>query len=242
MRRRLPDGLRSAATAAFMALTAATAQAQTAGLTIYPVTIDLAPGQKAAALTIQNHTDTDTTFQIRAFSWVQANGSEQLLPTDTLMVSPPLGTIAAGTSQVVRLVLREPARDREATYRILFDEILAQPRPGTVNFALRLSIPVFALPPTRVSPHLQWSIEHSYLVAVNNGGSHETVRDISLSTPAGRMLQLERNASPYVLAGAIRRWQILTPNFSPGSATLRLKANADNGAINQPLILPNVQP
>lgn len=240
--RRLPS-LCMAVAAALTAFIAATAQAQTAGLTIYPVTIQLGPGERAAVLTIQNHNDTDTTFQIRAFSWSQQNGAEQLLPTDALVVSPPLGTVAAGKSQVVRLVLRQPAQQREATFRILFDQILAPPRPGSVNFALRLSIPVFAEPSTHVFPHLRWSVEQSYLVAVNDGGSHETVRGIAITAPNGRPLQVEQNVSPYVLPGATRRWQILTPNFSAsGSAPLRLKAEADTGAIDQPLLARNVQP
>jgi fimbrial chaperone protein len=241
---RWPPRLRySAALATFFVLTAATARAQTAGLTIYPVTIQLGPGDKAAILTIQNHTDTDTTFQVRAFSWAQQDGSEQLLPTDLLLASPPLGTIAAGKSQVVRLVLRQSAQTREATFRILFDQILAPPKAGTVNFALRLSIPVFAEPPTHVSPHLQWSVEHSTLVAVNDGGSHETVRDIAISAPGGRPLKIEENVSPYVLAGATRRWQILTPDFAPSSsAPLRLKAAADTGAIDQAVTVRNAPP
>jgi fimbrial chaperone protein len=234
--------MHSAAAAAFIAFTSATAHAQTAGLTIFPVTVELTAGQNAAVLTIQNHTDNDTAFQVRVFSWAQQNGSEQLLPTDSLLVSPPLGNIAAGGNQVVRLVLRRPAEEHEATFRILLDQILPPPKPGNVNFALRLSMPVFAEPPKRVSPHLQWRVEHATLVAVNEGGSHETVRHIAISTASGRPLKIEQNVSPYVLAGSTRRWRILTPNFSPGSAPLRLKADADTGPIDQPLILPNVQP
>jgi fimbrial chaperone protein len=229
----LPSVGRLGAAAAFIVLNIAAAHAQTAGLTIYPVTIQLASGEKAAVLTIENHTGNDTTFQIRAFSWTQ-QGSEQLLPTDALLVSPPLGTIAASKSQVVRLVLRRPAEGREASYRILFDQILAPPKPGSVNFALRLSIPVFAEPATHAFPHLQWSIEHSTLVAVNDGGSHEAVRDIAIAAPNGRPLKLEQNVSPYILAGATRRWHILTPDFAASSSVpLRLKADADTGAIDQ---------
>jgi fimbrial chaperone protein len=230
----LPGCARLAAAAALVILSGATAQAETSGLTIYPVTIQLAPGERAAVLTIENHTDTDTTFQIRAYSWSQPNGSDRLEPTDAVLVSPPLGTVAAGKSQVVRLVLRQPAQEREATYRVLFDQILGPPAPGSVNFALRLSIPVFAEPPTRVAPHVQWSVDHSSLVAVNDGGRHETFRDIAISTPDGRQLKLEQNVSPYVLAGSTHRWQILSAGFAAsGTTPLRLKGNADSGAVDQ---------
>jgi fimbrial chaperone protein len=240
--RPLPGGSRLAAAAALILFAVAPAQAQTAGLTIFPVTVEMPPGERAATLTIQNHSDTDTTFQIRAFSWAQQNGAEQLLPTDSLLVSPPLGTIAAGKDQVVRLVLRQPAQGREATFRILFDQILAPPKPGSVNFALRLSIPVFAEPPTHVAPHLAWSTDRSWLVAVNDGSAHETVRNIAIATSNRRMLKVEQNVSPYVLAGATRRWQILAPNFSAlTDAPLRLKAEADSGAIDQPLTAHDLQ-
>lgn len=239
----LPDGARLAAVAAFVALTGAAVRAEDTGLTIYPVTIQLSGGERAAVLTIQNHTDTDTTFQIRAFSWSQHNDQEQLVPTDAILVSPPLWTVAAGKEQVVRLVLRQPAQDREASFRILFDQILPPPKPGSVNFALRLSIPVFVEPTAQAPPHLVWSIERSYLVAVNEGGRRETVRDIAVSTPDGRALQIEKGESPYVLAGATRRWRIVTPNFSAsGSTALRLKADADTGAIDQSVTVRHTPP
>jgi fimbrial chaperone protein len=228
----------------FVALISAPARAQTGGLTIYPITLQLAPEQKAAVLTMQNHTDKETIFQLRAFSWSQQNGSEQLHPTDSVLVSPPFATVAAGKSQVARLVLRHAAQQRrEQTFRILLDQIVSPPAPGTVNFALRLSIPVFSEPPIRASPHLHWSVEHGYLIAVNDGSSHESVREIALSTAGGRELQVEQNVSPYVLAGATRRWQILTRDFALSTnVPLRLKVSADSRAIDQALTVRNVPP
>ena len=238
---RWPRSHPRAACVAVLALAGAGVQAQGDGLTIYPVNIELASGQRTAALTVQNHTDKDTAFQIRAFAWSQ-DDSERLVPTDALLVSPPLGTLAAGKSQVVRLVLRDPAQGREVAFRILFDQIQPPPAPGAVNFALRLSIPVFAEPPARVFPHIRWSVEGTSLVAVNDGGSHETVRNITIATPNGRVLRVEQNLSPYVLGGATRRWRILTPNNELSSTSLRLKAQADSGAIDQPLTVRNLPP
>lgn len=206
-------------------------------LTVLPVSIEMAPGQMAASLTVIDEGDKETSFQIRPFAWTQPGGTDQLSATEDLLVSPPLGTIAAGARQVVRLVLRRAPSAGEATYRILLDQIPPAAAPGTVRIALRLSIPVFAQPASRAAAQLQWRIETSggqaYLVAVNSGTRHETVRNIALRSAAGGALQIEANASPYVLAGATRRWRILTGR--PVGGVIRLTATGDSGAIDQPV-------
>ena len=207
------------------------------GLSVLPVTIQLAPGQSAAALTVANQTDGDTSFQVRAFAWHQQDGADQLSNTEDLLASPPLGTIPAGGTQVVRLVLRKPPQGREATYRILLDQIPPPAAPGTVRIALRLSIPIFAEPATRAVPHLQWRILNSdrqtYLEALNDGDRHETVRNILLAS-SGSTDKVEANVSPYVLAGSTRRWRIITSSrpLAPG-ATLRLTGQMDSGPLDQ---------
>jgi len=105
---------------------------------------------------------------------------------------------------------------------------------------MRLSIPIFAEPAAHTAPHVQWRIEsgggQSYLVAVNDGSRHQTIRDITLATADGGSLKIEANTSPYVLAGATRRWRIHMPNFRPmPGSSLRLTARADTGAIDQPV-------
>jgi fimbrial chaperone protein len=225
----------------------ASAQPVPAGLTIHPVSIQLVADATAAALTVHNHRDSDLRFQIRAFEWSQQQGSDQLTPSDALLVSPPLGVAKAGTDQTVRMLLRRPAQGKEATYRILFDEIPPPPRPGTIAIALRLSIPVFVEPPSQilVPPHLVWSVESdgrdTFLVAINDGGSHQTVRDITLASSGGQILRVE-NAGPYVLAGSTRRWRILVPRPLPSTGeTLHLTAHTDTGSVDQTVAVRNVR-
>jgi fimbrial chaperone protein len=208
------------------------------GLTVLPVTIQMAPGQMATNLTVRNEADAPTSLQVRAFAWSQSiQGEERLDPTTHLMASPPICTIAAGANQVVRLVLRQLPQGGEASYRILLDQIPPPAAPGTVRIALRLSIPIFAEPNVRAAPHLQWRIEtgggQAELVAANDGNRHEKILDISLLA-AGRSLSVEAGTSPYILPGAARRWRISrpTPALVPGSA-LRLTARADAGEIDQ---------
>ncbi|MCL4525891.1 MAG: fimbria/pilus periplasmic chaperone [Gammaproteobacteria bacterium] len=212
--------------------------ASAVSLTVLPVTIQMAPGQRTTALTVINHGHREIAFQVRAFAWTQLNGHNKLAPTAELLASPPLGTLAAGGRQIIRMELRRPPQGREASYRILLDEIPPPAVPGMVRIALRMSIPIFAEPQTRVAPHVLWKVDssdgQSFLVGVNEGTRHETLRDIKLQVPGGGTLKVESNINPYILAGATMRWHIVTPSppLAPG-AVLQLTASTNTGHIDQ---------
>ncbi len=213
---------------------AATAQA----LSVLPVNILFLPGQKASSLTVTNVGTSETAIQIRAYAWSQQDGDDQLTDSDAVVLSPPLATIPAGASQVVRLILRQPPQGREATYRILIDQIPPPAEPGVVHLVLRMSIPIFVQPPTRAVPHVQFHLEIDsgklVLVGINDGLSHEVVHDIVLSASDGRKLKEESGASPYILAGATRRWSIAAQGSLPlPGETLQLTAHTDAGVIQQ---------
>jgi len=214
--------------------------AEAQALSVLPVNIFLAPGQKAATLTVTNQGNSDTAIQIRGYAWSQKDGDDQLTASDALVVSPPLASIAPGATQVVRLILRLPplSGDREATYRILVDQIPPPAEPGIVHIVLRLSIPIFALSTTRAVSNVRYHIElnagQMYLMGNNDGLRHEAIRDIVLSTSDGRKMKTGPGASPYILSGATRRWLIAgqDPLPRPGE-TLRLTAHSDAGAIDE---------
>jgi len=207
-------------------------------LAVLPVNIDLTPGQRATTLTVTNQGNNETAVQIRAYAWNQPDGKDQLTTSDAVVVSPPLASIAPGSTQVVRLILRQLPQGREATYRILVDEIPPPAEPGIVHIVLRLSIPIFAEPVTHALPHVQFHVEldagQAYLVGINDGLRHEAIRNIELSTSDGQTLTPEAGTSPYILAGATRRWH-LAMQGSPllPSGTLRFTARADAGAVEQ---------
>lgn len=212
--------------------------ARAQSLMVLPVNIQMAPGQSTTTLTVVNEGNVETAIQIRAYAWNQPDGGDQLTASDGVMVSPPLATIAPGATQVVRLVLRKPPQGKEATYRIVLDQIPPPAVPGLVRVVLRISIPIFAQPATRTVPHVQFHIERDagqlFLVALNDGGHHEAVRDIVLSTCDGRKLKTGASTSPYILAGATRRWSIAPQDSLPiPNETLHLTAREDTGVIEQ---------
>jgi fimbrial chaperone protein len=224
------------AAVAFVFLTFLVAGAQS--LSGMPVTILLSPGQSATSLTVTNHGSSETAIQIRCYAWNQQDGDDQLTTSNAVVVSPPLVSIAPGATQVVRLILRQPPQGREATYRILLDQIPPPAQPGVVRIVFRLSIPIFAQPMTRAASHVKFHIELEggkvYLVGVNDGLRHEAIRDIVLSTSDQGKLKEDVGASPYILSGATRRWHFAMqdPLPLPGE-TFHLTAHEDSGAVDE---------
>jgi fimbrial chaperone protein len=236
--RRLMAAAQTLAAILIVLLTGWVARAQ--ALSVLPVNIFLQPGQRATTLTVTNQGNRETAIQIRAYGWNQPDGDDQLTTSDTVVVSPPLASIAPGASQVVRLILRLPplSGDREATYRILVDQIPPPAEPGIVHVVFRLSIPIFALPAMRAASIVRYHVElnagQMYLVGSNDGRRHESIRDILLSTSDGRKLKPGPGASPYILSGATRRWAISAQGPLPlPRETLRLTAHSDAGAIEE---------
>jgi fimbrial chaperone protein len=229
-------GLLPAGLCLLMASSGAIAQS----LSVMPVNIQMAPKQMATTLTVINQGPAETSVQIRAFSWKQVNGVEQLTQSEDVQVSPPIATIAPGATQIVRLVLRRAPQGSEATYRILLDQIPPAAESGTVRVALRLSIPVFALPNARTASLVKYRVENkdgvATLVATNGGTRHETLRNVTLSNSQGIDLKPAANASPYILAGATRSWPIPmgAGGVAPAAGSmLRLNGVGNAGPVNE---------
>jgi fimbrial chaperone protein len=229
---------RSAFCLAALAVLGTASAVQAQSLAVQPVVVQLAPGQMAETLTILNQSSDPSAFQVRAFTWETENGADKLTPTDKVAISPPLGTIAPNQRQLIRVVLRQPAQAREETYRIWIDQIPAASEPGSIRIALRLSIPIFSAPATRVAPDLQWRLTRApgglLLTATNTGTRHQAVRNIGLATPDGRALKPGGNTSPYVLAGGMRQWTFAAPEGAP--ASLRLTATTQDGPLDRSLV------
>ena len=224
----------SAVSAVALASLAGPAAAQS--LTVMPVVINMQPGQLAATISISGQGDSETSYQVRAFAWSEKGDAEQLDPTEDVLLSPPLGVIPANSTQVVRIVIRKPPKDHEAVYRILLDQIPPPSEPGTVRIALRLSLPIFVEPATRVAPHIDWHVDRDAsgisLVAVNNGTRHERIHDIALSAGT-TTFKPQGDSSPYLLAGATRRFRLTGDGALPAAgADLHLTAQSDGGKID----------
>jgi fimbrial chaperone protein len=229
---------RASALVAGIAILVAGAAAHAQSLTVLPVNIEMAPKQMSTTLTVINNGDAETSVQIRVLAWSQGNGQEELTASNDVMVSPPIATIAPGATQIVRLVLRKPPQGSEGTYRVLLDQIPPVAAPGTVRIALRLSIPIFAAPVARATAQVKFRVEdhagQPYLVAVNDGNRHDRIREIAVKTTGGASLETAANSSPYILAGATRRWPIGGAGGRPATGdTVHLTGITSAGPVDQ---------
>ena len=224
----------AAAVAIFLGVYSADAQS----LSVLPVNVFLSPGQKSATMSVTNSGDRPTSIQVRAYDWSQKDNEDQLSPSKVVAVSPPLVTIPPKGTQVVRLILRQPSTGSEATYRLIVDQIPGPHEPGVVQMVLRLSIPVFVAPEMKVTPKVQFHLERDgeklFLLGVNSGQSHDVYRDIALTANDGHKLSVKSTASPYLLAGATRRWELDGQGYTPKQTeSLKLTAHGINGDIDE---------
>jgi fimbrial chaperone protein len=125
----------------------------TAGnFSVSPVRIFMKPAERATAVTIVNHGDTDLVIDTELTSWKQnPDGSFNQQPTDDVIVAPPQMRLAPKARQVVRVArVVPPTPGEQMTYRLLVREVPAAgpAKPGyNVNLSLAFSLPIFITPP-----------------------------------------------------------------------------------------------
>ena len=98
---------------------------------VNPIRVDLAPQERSAALTVKNNGAESVVVQVSVLAWSQQDGRDVLSPTNEVLVSPPIATIAPDKEQIIRVGLRRaPDKERELSYRLFLQEVPAPPKPG----------------------------------------------------------------------------------------------------------------
>lgn len=206
-------------------------------LTVAPTRIDLQGERLAGAITLQNNASLPVTVQVQTFAWDDSPEMASLKPTRDLLAVPPVLEIPPGEKRPIRVALRErPAGTKEETYRLVVTEV-SRPLPGGgVQFALRLSLPVFATP-SGAQPRPSWALQKNgksaELHVVNEGTAHIQVTRIRLLDAEGKQLQ-EIGKPAYVLAGQQQSWPVDLPGKALGALT-SLAAETSAGEILAPL-------
>ncbi|NYT76013.1 molecular chaperone [Alcaligenaceae bacterium] len=197
-----------------------TVPASAVTLQISPVTVEMAQGQSGTIFTLSNPGQTPIHGQLRVFNWDQINGEDVLSPAEHIIVSPPMTQIAAGQSQLVRLVRTgQDNRHKEASYRVLIDEIIdlhTQP-PNGVMVRMRYSVPIFldnGLTPGDRS-NLHWALlcgpKHWQLRIENKGNRRARISNVALEDGKGRKYVIQKGLLGYALSGRYRTWDLDIP-------------------------------
>jgi fimbrial chaperone protein len=187
-------------------------------------------------------------MQLEVLNWSQEEGNDVFTPTRELIVNPPIFTIPAGGSQLIRVGLRRaPDAQRELTYRIFLQELPPPPNPdfnGT-KMLMRVSLPVFVLPKVAAKPVLRWHAVRTSdgalkISLTNSGNAHIQIANFSLSLPGSAQPWITQQTSDYVLIGKSLDW-ILPANadysIPKSGATIQLFAQTDAGDIEAEVLI-----
>lgn len=182
------------------------ASAATAGsFSVAPVRLDVKMPRRAVSLEVQNTGELPAQLQVERYRWVaDKGGDDQLEPTDDIVATPPILTLAPGQKQIIRVLVsgsQDPTR--EATYRVILQETaLNDPPPNAVRALLRISMPLF-ITPNGAKPNVVWSAERAddkwWLVMENTGNAHAQILAARVEGGA------EIKATGYLLPGETRR-------------------------------------
>jgi fimbrial chaperone protein len=182
-------------------------------LRIDPIKIELSQDHKIASLKVKNEDGAPVSVRAYVLAWSQVDGEDRYQETESLIVSPPVATIAPGATQVIRVGFRGSASAR-AAYRLIVEEVPQANRAGGIQVALRLSIPLYANVAQGVVSELRWKAYQLAngkwaLEAANPGDRYvrAEVADVAAATgirPAnvpGFAVVLPKSARRWVLPG-----------------------------------------
>lgn len=229
--------IRPAAFAAALCLASPAARAA-AHLEVSPVLLDVLAPSATGAVTLKNDDSRPTTLQVRLFKWRQSNGQESYEPTQDVVASPPIATIAPGATLTVRVIraAEAPVQGEEA-YRLVLDQLPEADRSGRAKVAmlLRQVLPVFFAHPDRSGPQVAWSVTRGpkgyELRAHNDGDQRLRVARVTLTGAGGAPVKLGGGLLGYVLGHADMSWTLgKSGAFRPGAA-VTLRGESDHGDL-----------
>ena len=106
----------------FFVLGASVASAGTIGVS--PVRVTLSNNQKMAQSTVSNEGTEPVSMQMELMSWSQREGKDVFTATREVLANPPIFTMPAGGSQLIRVGLRRaPDAQRETDLSHLLQEL-----------------------------------------------------------------------------------------------------------------------
>jgi fimbrial chaperone protein len=209
---------------------------QAGEFSVSPIRLELQASKSVGVLTVSNAAKEPLVVQASALLWTQANGEDIQVPTQDLIVAPPVFTLKPNGEQIVRVALRrKPDAAQELTYRVLLAEV---PAPTAEKFnglriALRLSLPIFIKPRTTTAPKVTWNSswlagDQLFISATNAGSAHLQISSFDVSVP-GVPQPIPVSPMRYVLPASTVTWKIPAPAGAQRGAPLTITGKSDLG-------------
>lgn len=207
-----------------------------------PVTATLSADHRVAALTVRNTGTDAATIQLRAMAWSQSDGKDAFAPAQDILATPPIFTVPAGGSQVIRIgSRRDPDPQQERAYRLFLREVPPAPQAGAhgLRMVLEISLPVFVQPTSASAPDLHWQAiridgTHVKLTASNTGTAHARLTHFVLTGEGGGRIPMSSNTT-YILPGNSHDWMI-DAAVAQGSH-LKLAVDSDNQSLQSDIVV-----
>jgi P pilus assembly chaperone PapD len=201
-------------------------------ITISPVHLSMSVKKPIISLTVTNDSARIMTFQTKTVIWSQVNGDNVYSDTNDFMITPPIVSIQANSSQVFRLALfRNSPHLVELSYRVILEDITAElaSEENGLSFKFNHSLPLMYAPITPLDSVL-WTRCESNVVGksclrMDNQGNRHTklVRFNAVSTTA----QVPYEGAKTVLAGSSAQWFYTT--MIDAENTTHLEVTTNNG-------------
>jgi P pilus assembly chaperone PapD len=218
-----------------------------ASLEIYPVRLDLTTKSPISSFVLSNNGDKKINIQANLVSWDQVDGKNvyKKMNDGELFILPLIFSIAANSSQVVRVGLPKPKDElTEKTYRVIFKEFI--PRALAVKklnndaanisflFMLNISIPIFIAPavPKPIAATFIFKPKHKGFLPIlinNRGNTH--IHLVGIKLRSGDNIIAESNAVLYILAGKSMIYRIeVNPHLLKRGKNITISAKTDDEA------------
>jgi len=188
--------------------------ANAATFSVSPLRIELDTAHRADMLTLRNTGAEPLRIQVRSMSWAMASGGEwQLTPSEDLIVTPQMLEIAPGQSGQLRIGTLLATGTREASYRLLIDELpnvsddKSAPSPE-IRVLTQVSLPVFLEPArdSRLPGVSSAELQHGDLViGIGDEGARRLDPQrikLTLTDRDGQVLEQHEQMANYVLPGS----------------------------------------
>jgi len=210
-------------------------QAAAANFSVTPVRIYMKAQDRAVAVSVVNEGNAPVVLQADLYAWSQkADGTDDLVLTEDLILSPPIIKLGANAKQVVRLARLKPAdASRQLTYRMVLREV-PEAAPGKDNIqipiALALSMPVFITPtPARRDMACEARRADAATLDVscgNKGSAYAQLREVTVRS--GEQVLGRFEGGVYILPGARKVVPVKAGSGLPGGK-LQVSVTYDDG-------------